>query len=371
MATLGQVLGGSNLSGLIHAIKSGVPRRLPEGFYKEGRKVKGNTASYFLVRGSRDVARYVAYGSTSKAVQLRDVSQVQVILISSTENISIPAGQLVNSVDPNSTGQGVVTPMGEAEITRQLKEFKVRYENLRTVAPAMALAQGSIAFDSDGNIMPTTAGSQFSVNFGIPATNQGQLPTTAGSVPTNLITASWATAGTDMMQNILGIKEQSIKQSGYELRNVLYGKNIPKYFAQNTSMQAFLSRNQVLGREYADTAVIPKGTAGLDWTYMGETFYVDQNGAIQKVIGDDQVIFTPAPEEDWFENVIGSTLVPTDVGAIANDPSGGFGNLREVFGMYAYGKIEHDPVAAKVVAGDVFLPLIKVPGAVFQATVVF
>ncbi len=39
--------------------------------------------------------------------------------------------------------------------------------------------------------------------------------------------------------------------------------------------------------------------------------------------------------------------------------------------MFAYGVVNVDPVTIKRVAGDTFLPVLKVPKAVFAATVKF
>jgi len=40
-------------------------------------------------------------------------------------------------------------------------------------------------------------------------------------------------------------------------------------------------------------------------------------------------------------------------------------------GMFAYGMASADPPSAKIVYGDTFLPVLKVPSAVFVATVKF
>jgi hypothetical protein len=40
-------------------------------------------------------------------------------------------------------------------------------------------------------------------------------------------------------------------------------------------------------------------------------------------------------------------------------------------GMFAYGLASADPPSAKIVYGDTFLPVLKVPSAIFVATVKF
>jgi hypothetical protein len=40
-------------------------------------------------------------------------------------------------------------------------------------------------------------------------------------------------------------------------------------------------------------------------------------------------------------------------------------------GMFAYGMASADPPTAKIIYGDTFLPVLKIPSAIFVATVKF
>ena len=366
MATLESILGARNLCGMIQAVKSGVPRRLPDSFFKATRRVNGNTAEYFKFTGTRKMARVTAYGSPAKGRELKDVSLQPVVLMHTFESIKMPGGVLVNLLDPQG---GQKQELGMEEVSRQVAEFAALFDNLRVNSVQMALASGSLNFDTDGNLLPGAAGAQFSVNFTIPAGNQGQLDVMGTGNP--IISAPWSNSGTPIIKQIGLLQQQAVQLTGYEIAHAFYGTNIPSYLANNTEGQAFLSRNPMANQQYLDTGQIPQGVAGLQWHALGSAFFEDPTGTVQSLLGPDSIVFTPEPSPEWYELVEGSMVVPTDLGKLGGSGAAVLPDLREAFGRFAYAKVTDNPVAIEMFAGDTFLPLIKVPAAVFQATVKF
>ena len=110
---------------------------------------------------------------------------------------------------------------------------------------------------------------------------------------------------------------------------------------------------------------------GVQWHPAYEAFYEDDTGTAQDLVGGDQILFTPEPSMDWLDWLEGTYPVPTNVGAIAADAIGAAGNVSVASGMFSYGQVLSDPVTVKHVAGDTFLPVLKVPKAIFVATVKF
>jgi hypothetical protein len=110
----------------------------------------------------------------------------------------------------------------------------------------------------------------------------------------------------------------------------------------------------------------------MTWVPAYDAFFEDQNGVLQSLVGDDQVVFTPEPTPDWIGWLEGTYPVPTGVGTVSTDGATALRNsVTTAAGMFAYGLISTDPVTIKMVAGDTFLPVLKVPKAIFQATVKF
>lgn len=361
--TLQQVIGAENLVGVIQGIKPGLPPVLPEAMLRPTDRVNGNIGTYMKVEGTRKTARLVYYGGPSVARKLKGVTEVGVVLIHSLENHTHKPTTLMNL---KSVGSEVRQKMGRDEVARQTGDFKQLYVNLRQSAAISALAKGSIWFDSEGNLLPSASSAAVTVAFQIPAGNQNQLDVFGSGA---IIGAKWSAAGTGIHTHIKNLKVASVKKTGYRITEAFYGGNVLDYFLTNTKLKEIINRNQrqqeaFLNNEIAD------GFLGLNWHPIYEQFYVDDSGTIQTMVGDNLVVFTPPPSPDWWGMIEGSYPVPTNIGVVADDAVGILdSSMLETFGMFSYAYQTPDPSTIKQLAGDTMLPVIKVPGAVFQATV--
>jgi hypothetical protein len=72
----------------------------------------------------------------------------------------------------------------------------------------------------------------------------------------------------------------------------------------------------------------------------------------------------PLSFEFVYSAAQGAALTQDAVGSLRS-------NVTTAAGMFAYGLLNTDPVTVKMVAGDTFLPVLKVPGAIYIATVKF
>lgn len=361
--TLQQVLGGRNLSGVIQGIKTGVPRMLPPALYGLIRKVEGDYATYRKVNGTRKMARVVQYGSPSRARTMTGVSEIPVKLLHTLENIQFKPHVLVNL----ESSDGQRQRLGESEVLRETQEFNMLFDNLRASAlvSAFSLATaGKIHFDSEGNLLPTSSGAAFSVDYSIPAGNQNQLDVFGAGA---IISASWATSTTDIIGHIEALKAAAVKKTGYPLMHALYGKNILKYLLGNDLAKALIN-NHWQQAATASRGLIPQGFCDLQWWPVQQAFMEAEDGTQTDWFGADHITFMPDPDPTWFETLEGSYPVPTTVDITAG-ASEALASVNMVNGKFAYGQITTDPVGLKEIAGDTFLPVIKVPGAVFLADV--
>lgn len=356
MATLEQVLGYDNLTSLAVSVRSGLPKVLPAQLYNVSKRVSGNVAKYRKVSGTREVARLVQYGSPSKASQQKGVSEVTVRLIHSSEHVWHDPDTLIALQQLDNASK---QKLGQQEIARQTREFAMRFTNLRTTAIASAFSLGAIYFDSDGNLLPSSSGATYTIDMDIPSANKNQID--------GIIAASWATSSTDIAGDIQAIKRKALQTTGYPLRYAIYGLNILNYLLGNDTVKELIPRNAAYN-ESALAGAIKNGFMGLDWIDGSNAFFVDSSGSVQQLVGDDTVIFLPDPSPDWYELIEGSVPVPTSID-VASDAVTALRNVTEVYGMYSYASVEKDPVTIKQVSGDTFLPVIKVPAAVFIADV--
>ncbi len=357
--TLEQILGYVYLTGLVKAIKTGIPDVLPSKFMSIKKDTIMDQGRYTRITGTRKVARRAEYGAPSINRELRDIGSFDVKLIHSIESIvlDVKLYQSLRAYDNYN-----VQNMGVQEITRQASEFRAYFDNHRMAALYSALGQGSISYDSNGNLLPTTSGSTVSVSYGLAASHINQI---GGDIST-----SWLNPAADIPLHIRRIKFRSIKDTGYVQKYAFYGIDIPSYLAVNAQVQPYLARSPVMREKFLDTGEVPDGLFDLTWVPVYTAFYDDQAGTHQTLFGTDAITSTPEIDSVWYEWMNGTYPVPSSFQPQASLQST-VGAFSIETGMFAYGVPVSDPCTAKFVSGDTFLPIIKFPDAYFIWTVLF
>lgn len=361
--TLQQILGARNLVGVIQGIKGGVPTDiLPASFMRITRRVEGDHCTYTKIEGTRKTARMVLYGSPSRNRNLKGVSEVPIKLIHTAEHIIHKPVTLLNLKNMDNENK---QKLGRMEITRQSREFRQLFDNLRMAAVFAVLSSGYVYFDEDGNLLPNSSGAFYTIDFQVPSGNKNYLDVFGTGA---IIGATWATAGTDIIGDVVALKKAARKLTGYPIIEAFYGENILKYFLGNTVLKEMINRNTGFQTAFTSNE-IPDGFLGLKWTPAYEAFFQDDDGTNQDFWSGDKIVFTPTPSPDWWEYIEGSYPVPTNLGSVHGDGAGALGNVTEVNGMFNYAILLEDPVTIKQVAGDTMIPVLKVPGAIFIADV--
>jgi len=362
--SLQEVLGYRNLTGIAQAVLSGVPADiLPAPFMQETRRIEGDRGSYKRVNGNRQLARAVHYGSPSIRREQLGIVDVPFVCIHSVENMFHDMTTLTALERYDSPA---LQELGQQEIARQTREFATYFTNLRISSIYSALSQGAIYFDSSGNMLPSSTGADTArtVDYGISSDHNGTGTTVITGCGGTF--ASWATAGTDIIGQVNALKEQSRKDTGYPIRHAFYGANLPEHFASNTTMANLINGSSNLSQVFA-SGVIPQGLLGLQWHPFNEAFFVDSNDATQDWCGANQIVFTPEPSTDWWDLVVGSYAVPSNVNVVG-DANSAAASMSTVYGQFSYAHPSLDPPGVKQVAGDTFLPVLKVPDAIFIIT---
>lgn len=358
-STLQQILGYVTLTKAIQEIKSGIPDPFPKEFETVTQEVLGQSARYVRMFGQRRTARLSQYGASARNRELINLGTKDVILMHFFEEQRINPlvwQQLHNYEDYN------VQRMGLQELARQTKEFVQLFQNTRTAAKALMLANGKMWWDADGNLLPTSSGAVETVDMGIPANNQNQL--------NGLLTNSFDSNGTDIPSFFRRLIQASARISGYKPKYAFYGINIPTYFNQNDFVQDWAVRNPTMNSEYLANGEIPQGLFGLIWIPVYTTFWEDQNGVNQNIFPADQITFTPEITSDWYSMFEGSYVVPTTID-INPTAEGALASARQVFGQFGYGKMIDNPPGLSSFYGDTNLPTITNPNVAFQATIKF
>jgi hypothetical protein len=362
------VLGYVPLMQAIKDVESGVPRVLPDAYYavRAQDRIVGDRARNFRFRGNRKAARIADYGSPPRQTVLQPRSVQDIALLFSIEKVNFRQ-EFVRLLMQWMAGVYGADEQARQEILNQATEFKTRFDVLRTAAVHNTIANMKLWFDADGYILPTASGAATTIDFGIPATNTGQLDPGDGSGA--IIAASWATASTDIPSQLNRLKKRSLQQTGRKLRYAFYGSNVPGYLLGNDRCKAYFSFNPTIYQAFERTGRPPADLFELEWVPVYTAFNESAAGAIVEPFPADQITFAPDPAPDTWGMMEGSYLVPTSY-----QPQGtleaALGSLKLVYGMFEYAQVNplHLP-NSEFVAGDTFLPWPKLPEAYYVADV--
>lgn len=360
---LANLIGGQTLTGIIQDPRGGLPtNQLPPQLFAEGRTTTGDQGKFRRVHGTRQTARAVQYGSPARTRNLRGVTEVSVKLIHSFEEHGHDPLLLQRLMDP---AQQVTAAQ---EVGSQVREFRQLFQNLRVAAiiSAFSLRTGAnIHFDGDGNVLPTSSGAAYSVDFEVPAGNKNQLDWDGNGA---IIDAAWSGASSDITAQVKELRAAAIKTTGYPVEHAIYGENVPEYLLSNNTVKELVVRNPRMNEAFSQ-GMIPDGLLGLRWWPGYLSFFEDEEGTVQPLIGADDVTFLPTPDPTWYELLRGTMLVPTGLGQVTQEATQMLNSLRQVAGQFSYAAVTHNPPGVRQFAGDTFLPVVKVPRSVWYAQV--
>lgn len=359
MADLNDILSIKKQVGIVQRVMGGLitdnmPSALLSTFNND---FEGNSGTYMEVDGTKQVARFAEYGAKGHTQNGKQIREVPVTLASAAEE---------KAMDPMAitllkSGVQANIERVELKIQNEREDFLERFINLRKASVQSVLATGTLSYDSDYNLLPSSAGASNSIDFGVPAGNKGDI--------SGIISASWATASTDIPKQVLEIITKSRQDAGFPVTTALYGKNILKYLATNDSVANQWAGASASFNDSILTNAIPSGLLGIrDWMYFGDAFYEDASGTNQSWIGDDDIIFLPDVSKAWWEIGQGTTPVASSYEPKQSEQEA-IDSINLIRGAYGYAYINRGDMAIKFAQGDCFLPILKNANVVFQADV--
>lgn len=359
-----EILGFVPLTKRIETVKSGTPRPLPPAFYarKPEFRLLGDKTRRVETAGTRKAARLVNYGSAGRQIDHLPLSQRDIRLIHTEERLKFSTELFLQIRDFES--YTVMTKMME-EARRQVAQTAVRQTVLETTAVHTMLANGALYFDSNDEILATSAGAAQTIDYGVPAANKNQI--------NGIIDAPWSLPTTDIPKQIQNIVTQAVFTTGYELKYALYGKNVMSYLLKNDFVKAYLTSygGADFAAKFLNMNEIPDGLFGMKWIPMYRAFHDTGAGVTTESWPVDGITFCPEPSDPNVYGIYeGSTPVPKNF-SFSSDVLQQWSNWDHAYGMYGYGYPEWNPLGLIGVYGDTFLPSLMNPSAWFLADVTF
>lgn len=360
MKSIQQILSYVTITKAIQQTVSGIPQPLPEAFMKSNQRVIGNRGRYTQFTGERRTNPITKYGSPAKRLDLRGVAEKDIKLLHSFSEQVMDPSTFKYLRSANSYEQDTALD----EVGRQVRESKMRFQNLRTATVLQVLRRGQLDYDASGNLLPSSAGSVETHSFQMNANNQNQC--------NGIFTASWALANTNIPLQLRNLKKRARRLTGYPVVYAIYGENIPSYLQTNDFLEDFWVRNTTMNNQFLTSGTvpgeIPDGMLGFKWIPAYEAFYEDSAGTNQDLWDPDAVVFTPEPSEDWWDVLEGSFEVPTSLN-IQSDAEVAMRSTSTVYGMGGYGLVNHNPASVSGFTFDTFIPALKNPDVVFSSDV--
>lgn len=357
------LLGYVSLTGMIQATKDGIPDVLPSVYKTKKKEVVADQGRYTVVTGTRSLAKFANYGTkavpqTNKQIATRDVKLLHSVNSFALDPLQLQSLRGFTSYDNDKSAKDYVT--------LQLNHYRQLYENLRLATITRVLAHGVIYVDNEGNMLPSSSGATYTHDFGVPAGNKGTMETVTG------VTGAMSNPATNIPAQIRALKKLAVETTGYELKHCFYGQSIPEYFTNNNYIKEYLAREPM-----RRGSILKSGDLEPEYTLEGIKFYPaytahyrDHNNSVVRIFGDTSLVFTPDPEEgeeSWYELLEGSYTVPTTIN-IQADPKAAFNSTKQIHGKFAYAAMQMDPIGLNIIMGDTFMPVIRVPEAIYQLT---
>lgn len=337
-----------------------------EGFKQGGGNVRdyaGRTGQYDIFDNTRQTSTASVPGTAATQIEAQVVGYVQFTLPRVAEALDLgyekmhnqrPIGGPVSNFDYG----------GNSYIEFQTRFAAARVANTVELQTA-GLIRGKYYLNNLGNVLyqglsTSSATNEVTIDYQLPAANLNQLSTA--------ITATWATAGSDIPDDVYAVNRKMIQETGMGLKHILVDSATMMEVLTNDNVKALAGTYNPY--EYVDRTgdgefhVRLKGMDWVTWHIIDYPIGVASptTGAYSDVavVPANTATFLPDPDPSWVQYIRGGEQV-------VEGPNGA--NSFQ-YGFYAYGYPMHNPAGWKLCTVHNGLPSLKVPKAINHATVI-
>lgn len=323
----------------------------------------GRNFAYDVFNPSRQVPGPRAPGQPSARIAPQKVGNVSGVFPRSADTIPLLDEEMFNRRRIGANANEL-DEMGESYITRQEDFLATRFTNLIEFM-ASAMLKGSISYTTStaGDLLwyDYTGGTQ-TIDFQIPPGNKNQLNMTGGG---NIISASWATASTNIPAHLLAINKAMLQLSGFPLKHVICGSDVWGYVINNDYIKAQAGTSQSPFEKMSQDengnfiAMLRGSCSWIIWHIIDTGLELGSSNTYKTLIDADSFVGMPEPTSEWCTFLDGSEIVTEGPGVGAT--------RAERFGFYPFAYPSFDPSGWNLSAVFNGLPALQVPKAVVYA----
>ncbi len=301
----------------------------------------GQMFGWDIMAVARDIAGLQGRHSQARPRALTPIGHQNVTLGRSFLSKKLDGSIFMDLREPGSDARQTAA---ENQVALDLKELTADIDRVNEFLVARAL---------QGQIDTTLDGLALTIDYQIPAATN---IFTIGGAPAVNIPVNWNDQSADIVDDIRRMKRAIQRGTGRKATMAWASSEVIAAMTKNDTIKDFFRGTANAGQ------VLREGTlgrfAGLDWVEV-DTVFEDAAGNLENFLPEDRIIVTPAPNAEWGFMRKGSDMVPRD------DRSG----LDEVVGRYGFSDLIVNPPSAVLFAGEVRLPVIRIPAALVIADV--
>lgn len=317
-------------------------------------KVQGRTYTYDIYDNVRKCALGKIPGAPASAVTVNPVGNVPVVLARSAEKVAMDYEKLslIRNIGENA---GTQDRMGLRYIDKQATTLNQRQNNFREFLVGSLFNGGASYFTVSGaDIIPSgysSSGTLYGSDLRLDSNYKLTGGSFAAGLPmdtgTNIITASWATASTDIPLHLMQISAGFQQGVGEPLSRVYCDHGTFLYVLQNdkvrqlagTSQEPFAKHEMTsdAAEDGSKTGLITATIRGLPWlkwyVYDGGLTLGTSQTTYTRLLPESYCTFMIEPDSQWFQMIEGSEVV------LEND----LASPQEVYGFHAWIMRKADP----------------------------
>jgi hypothetical protein len=251
----------------------------------------------------------------------------------------------------------VLQRLGRTEVTKQLKDFATKHAVMKQVFLSKAMADGIVHIDANGNILESSSGAEMSIDLGVASSHKTNLG--------GIVATAWDNAAAKILTQLDNLKIQAEIENADPPRHVWLHGSAKAWFRDNTEIKALYSGirpvNEMLQGEAFELG-------GYVFHFFSGT-YTDASGSTAYFIPPTKAIITP-DLGPWFMHAIGLEAIPTTID-VAGSADEALNSITEVYGDFAYAKMEHNPPRLSTFMGTNFIYGYRNPNSIWMPTVDF
>lgn len=297
-------------------------------------------------------------GQPARVLQPTGLSERRVYMLHAFNEVGLSMDALQMIRRPGSL---TLQEKGRQEIRRQMEDFGDRHLIFRAVCLAKTLTTGEIHFNAGGQVLESSSGAAYSVDFGVSATHKTDLNPGSGAIVDTL----WDDPAAKILDQLDEVRIQAETDNAEEPRHIWLHHAAKQWLRDNDQIKAYVQGSPEKVDRILSGSFI-EDLAGWHWHFYSGG-YTAVDGTTKPYIPRNQAVITP-DVGPWLRAANGSELI-TSFEGIRSSVDSALAEVTEVFGDFAYVKLVDNPTKLVLRMGSNFVYAFANPNAVWMPTI--